>query len=54
MRDFDVKNEAYFTTGNGSFPGGKQPGSDADHPPHLEQRLNNRVELYVYFPSGSS
>jgi len=30
---------ASYTTGTGSFPGVKRPGSGFDHPPHLAPRL---------------
>jgi hypothetical protein len=41
--------------GTGSFPGVKQPGSGVDHhPPPPPAEVEGRVELYLYFPSGSS
>jgi hypothetical protein len=38
----------------GSFPGVKRPGRGADHPPLSSAEVKERVELYHYFPSGSS
>ena len=38
----------------GSFPGVKRPGRGADHPPPSKCRGQERVELYLYFPSGPS
>ena len=40
--------------GTGSFPRVKWPGSDADHPPPSKCRSHERVELYLYSPSGPS
>ena len=42
---------ASCTTGTGSFPGVKRPGSGVDHPspPHLLARLK-KVKLYLYSP----
>ena len=46
---------ASYTMGTGSFPGVKRPGRGVDHPLHLAPRLKKeRVELYLYSPSGSS
>ena len=41
-----------FTVGTGSFPGVKRPGNGADHPPLSKRRGHERVELYLYSPSG--
>jgi hypothetical protein len=38
--------------GTGSFPGVKRPGRGVDHPPSAE--VKERVELYIYSPSGPS
>ena len=38
--------------GTGSFPGVKRPGRGADHPPPFKCRGHERVELYLYSPSG--
>jgi hypothetical protein len=35
-------------------PGVKRPGSGADHPPSSSARVKERVELYLYSPSGPS
>jgi hypothetical protein len=37
-----------------SFPGVKRPGRGVDHPPPSSARVKERVELYLYSPSGSS
>jgi hypothetical protein len=37
--------------GTGSFPGVKQPGRGADHPPPSKCRGHERVGLYLYSPS---
>jgi hypothetical protein len=37
-----------------SFPGVKRPGRGGDHPPSSSARVKERVELYLYSPSGSS
>jgi hypothetical protein len=42
----------YCTMGTGSFPGVKRPGHGADHPPPSKCRGHERVELYLYSPSG--
>jgi hypothetical protein len=39
---------------SGHFPGGKRPGCDVDHPPPSSAEVKERVELYLYFPSGLS
>ena len=35
-----------------SFPGVKRPGPGVDHPPTSKRRGHERVELYLYSPSG--
>jgi hypothetical protein len=35
-----------------SFPGVKRPGRGVDHPPLSSVRVKERVELYLYSPSG--
>ena len=40
--------------GTGSFPGVKRPGRGADHRPPSNCRGHERVELYLYSPSGPS
>jgi hypothetical protein len=37
-----------------SFPGVKRPGRGVDHPPSSSARVKERVELYLYSPSGPS
>ena len=36
------------------FPGVKRPGRGANHPPPCNAEVKERVELYLYFPSGPS
>jgi hypothetical protein len=45
---------ASYTMGTGSFPGVKWPGRGADHPPPTSAEVKERVELYLYSPSGPS
>ena len=45
---------AFCTMGTGPFPGVKRPGRGADHPPPSKCRGPERVELYLYSPSGPS
>jgi len=45
---------ASYTMGTGSFPGVKRPGRGADHPPPSSPEVKERVELYLYSPSGPS
>jgi hypothetical protein len=45
---------ASCTMGTGSFPGVKRPGRGVDHPPPLSTEVKERVELYLYSPSGPS
>ena len=37
-----------------SFPGDKWPGRGVDHPPPTSTEVKERVELYLYSPSGPS
>jgi hypothetical protein len=37
-----------------SFPGVKRPGRGVDHSPPSSDRVKERVELYLYSPSGPS
>jgi hypothetical protein len=37
-----------------SFPGVKRPGRGVDHPPKSSAKVKERVQLYLYSPSGSS
>ena len=38
----------------GSFPGVKLPGRNVDHPPPSSTEVKERVEPYLYSPSGPS
>ena len=38
----------------GLFPGVKRPGRGVDHPPSSSARVKEKVELYLYSPSGPS
>ena len=44
---------ASYTMCTGSFPGVKRPGRGVDHLPSSAE-FKERVELYLYFPSGPS
>jgi hypothetical protein len=37
-----------------SFPGVKRPGRGVDHPPSSSATVKERVQLYLYSPSGPS
>jgi len=43
---------ASYTMGTSSFPGVKLPGHGVDHPPTSSAEVKERVELYLYSPSG--
>jgi hypothetical protein len=45
---------ASCTMGTESFPGVKRPGRGVDHPPSSSAQVKERVDLYVYSPSGPS
>ena len=45
---------ASCTIGTESFPGVKRPERGADNPPPSKCRGHERVELYLYSPSGPS
>ena len=45
---------APYTIGNGSFPGVMRPGRDVYHPPPYRAEVKERVQLYLYTPSGPS
>jgi len=45
---------ASYIMGTGSFLGVKRPGLGVDHPPPPIAEVKERVELYLYSPSGSS
>jgi hypothetical protein len=43
---------ASYAMGTRSFLGVKHPGHDVDHPPPSSNEVKERVELYIYSPSG--
>jgi len=43
---------ASYTMGTGSFSGVKRWGRDVDHPPLCGAKVKEKVELYLYSPSG--
>jgi len=45
---------ASYTMATESFPGVKRPGRGIDHPPPSRAEVKERVQLYLYSPSGSS
>jgi len=45
---------ASWTMGTRSFPGVKRPGRGVDHLIQSIDEVKERVELYLYFPSGPS
>ena len=45
---------ASYTTGTASFPGLKRPGCGFDHLPSYRAEVKERVQLYIYSPSGLS
>jgi hypothetical protein len=45
---------ASYTMGTGSFLGVKRPRRGVDHPPPSSADVKERVELYLYSPSGPS
>jgi len=45
---------ASYTMGTGSFPGVKRLGLGVDHPLPSSAEVKERVELYIYSPSGPS
>jgi len=45
---------ASCTMGTGSFPGVKRLGCGVNHPPPSSTEVKERVELYLYSPSGPS
>jgi hypothetical protein len=45
---------ASCTMCTGSFPEVKRPGRDVDHPTPSSAEVKERVELYLYSPSGPS
>ena len=45
---------ASYKMGTGSFPGVKWSERDVDHPSPSSAKVKEKVELYLYFPSGPS
>ena len=44
----------FYTIDTGSLPGVKRPGRGVDHPTAFRTEVKERVELYLYSPSGTS
>jgi hypothetical protein len=47
-------NPVSYTMGTGSFSGVNQPGRGVDHPTQFSAEVKEKVELYIFSPSGSS
>jgi hypothetical protein len=45
---------ASYTMGTGTFVGVKRLGPGVDHPPLPSAKVKDRVEIYIYSPSGPS
>jgi len=45
---------ASYTMGTESFTGVKWPERGVDHPPPSNAKVKERIELYLYSPSGPS
>jgi len=45
---------ASYTMGTRSFLGVKRWGRGVDHPPPSSAKVEGRLELYIYSPSGPS
>jgi hypothetical protein len=43
---------ASYTMGTGTLPGVKRPGRGVDHSPRSSAEVKEKVELYLYSPSG--
>ena len=43
---------ASYTRGTGSFPGVRRLELGVEHPPSFSAEVKDRVELYLYSPSG--
>jgi len=45
---------ASYKMGTGSYPGVKRTRLGVDHPPSYSAEVKERVQLYLYSPSGTS
>jgi len=45
---------ASYTMGTWFFSGAKRPEGGVDHPPPSSAKIKERIELYLYSPSGPS
>jgi len=45
---------ASCTMGTGYFPGAKRQGHGVDHPPQSNAEVKEKVEVYLFSPSGPS
>ena len=53
VQTLPAANSASYTMGTGSSPGVERPGRGVEHPPPSSAKVKERVELYLYSPSGS-
>ena len=44
--------QASYTMGTGSLPGVKRPGRSVNHSPPSSAKVKEKVQLYIYSPSG--
>ena len=53
VQTLPAANLASYIMGTGSSPGVERPGRGVEHPPPSSAKVKERVELYLYSPSGS-
>jgi hypothetical protein len=53
LSDPDGAHPVSYAMGTGSFLRVKQPGRGVEHPPLSNAKVKERIELYLYSPSGS-
>ena len=54
FQTFTGAHPASYTMGTGSFPGIKRPRRSIDRPSPSNIKVKERLELYLYSPSGLS